>query len=125
MLAVWQEPEDAVVIRLRRVLAEADRFSQTFFISPCRGLGVRHLGDGPDGGLGRQAEFFPQLPLDDLLQIELANLHPECLETDAGGFSASLVARLERTLERLGVGLRRHRLEIRHQLHASNMECFA
>jgi hypothetical protein len=82
------------------------------------------LGNAANGRLGRQPEVIPQAPVNDLLQVELANpLWSEFLKPQLRRRIAGSVARLKRLPKQFRFVPRRRQLDVSYQLHHdSNME---
>jgi hypothetical protein len=76
-----------------------------------------------DGRLGRQPEVIPQVLVNDLLQVELANLlWSEFLKPQLRRRIAGSIARLKRLPKQFRFVPRRRQLDVGYQLHATNME---
>jgi hypothetical protein len=86
-------------------------------------VGTGRHGDAANGRLRRQSEVIPQAPVNDFLQVELANLlWPEFLEPQLRRRIAGSVARLTGLPKQFRLVLRRRQLDVGHQLHDSIME---
>jgi hypothetical protein len=56
------------------VFAKPNRLFKLVAVGLGRFVGVSHFGDGADGRLRRQPEVIPKALINDLLQVELADL---------------------------------------------------
>lgn len=117
--SIGHQPEDAIVIGLRRVLAELDqlRIAPVGFM---RRVGVSDLGDAADGDLSRNLELSPSSRVPDLMQVELADFAG--LEAGHGEEVACLVTTLKRAPEQVSLRLRGLELDVGHQFHSSSIE---
>jgi hypothetical protein len=110
-----QQPEDTVVVRLRSVFAKANRLFKLVAVDLGRFVGVSHFGDGAHGRLRRQPEVIPKALVNDLLQVELADLlGSQFLKPQLRCRIAGSVARLKSLPKQFCLVLRRCQLDIGH-----------